>query len=58
LYQGWNNPAYYLNSGFDGYYSVGGRIYRDRLHKDGAITVKEIKMHLAAKKSQLLQRLN
>ena len=55
LYQGWNNPAYYKNSGFDGYYSVGGRIYRDRVHKDGAITIKEIKLHLETKKSRLLQ---
>lgn len=56
LYQGWNNPAYYMNDGFDGYYSVGGRIYRDRTHKDGAIQIKEIKLHLQAKKSRLLQQ--
>lgn len=56
LYQGWQNPAYYMNSGFDGYYAAEGRIYRDRLHKDGAIQIKEIKLHLQAKKSRLLQQ--
>jgi hypothetical protein len=56
LYQGWNNPAYYLNSGFDGYYSQNGRIFRAHSVKDGRIKINEIKMHLAAKKSRLLQK--
>ena len=57
LYQGWSNPAYRLNSGFDGYYlDSKGRIFRSADVCDGKITVGELRLHLEAKKARLLQK--
>lgn len=60
LYSGWKNPAYNLNSVFDGYYSAtagDGRrqIFRRRSEMDGKITIGEMRLHLEAKKSALLK---
>lgn len=55
LYQGWGNPAYSLNSCFDGYYLDGkGRIFRGADVCDGKITIGELRLHLEAKKARLL----
>lgn len=57
LYQGWSNPAYTLNSIFDGYYlDEAGRIIRSRAAQDGRITIGELRLHLEAKKARLLQK--
>lgn len=50
LYQGYNNPSYYLNSGFDGYYlDSAGRICRLNKMKDGKITAGEVALHVQKK---------
>ncbi|MCS6930561.1 MAG: hypothetical protein NZM43_13820, partial [Saprospiraceae bacterium] len=55
IYEGFNNPAYYMNAGLDGWrLSASGIIYRSR--KDGRITIEELylcmmrKVALCAKK--------
>lgn len=56
LYSGWKNPAYSLNSIFDGYYlDNAGRIMRSRKMQDGRITIGEMRLHLEAKKSGMLR---
>lgn len=55
LYAGVNNPAYFLNSVFDGYYlDDKGRIMRSRAAMDGSITIAELRLHLEAKKARLI----
>jgi hypothetical protein len=55
LYAGLGNPAYYLNSVFDGYYvDDAGRIMRSRKMQDGKITIAELRLHLEAKKARLI----
>jgi hypothetical protein len=55
LYEGENNPAYYLNDGFDGYIQkLDGRIVRSRKHIDYKITVGELALCIEAKKNKLL----
>ena len=57
LYAGFENPAYYMNSIFDGYYvDNAGRIMRSRKMQDGKITIAEMRLHLEAKKSLLLRK--
>lgn len=57
LYSGYTNPEYYLNSIFDGYYTTSaGQIFRTRAAQDGKITIKELRLHLEAKKSALIRR--
>lgn len=62
LYEGWANPAYYLNAGLDGYYTatIDGRqqIFRSSGACDGRITINDLDLCLQAKKSRLLQRYN
>ena len=54
VYSGFNSPAYYKNSGLDGWYQDGqGRIMRGR--KDGKIEVWEIYLCLERKKGLLLK---
>ena len=54
VYAGFDNPAYYKNSGLDGWYQDGqGRIMRGR--KDGKIEVWEIYLCLERKKGLLLK---
>lgn len=55
LYEGWGNPAYFENKIFDGYYTEpSGRIMRASDARDGKITIRELRLHLEAKKSRLL----
>lgn len=60
VYQGFNNPSYYLNDGLDGWYVEGGgpsdqrRIFRKNSQKDGKITIWEMYLALEAKKVRLL----
>lgn len=57
LYQGQNNPAYYLNDGFDGYTKLeNGRIVRLLKNRDYKITVGELALCLEAKKNGLIQK--
>lgn len=57
LYQGENNPSYYLNAGFDGYTKLdNGRIVRLRKKRDYKITVGELALCLEAKKNNLIQK--
>jgi hypothetical protein len=53
IYAGFSNPAYYKNSGLDGWYQDGGRIMRGA--KDGKITGWEIYLCLEKKKGLLLK---
>lgn len=60
VYQGFNNPSYYLNNGLDGWYlgeadATGKqKIYRKSSRCDGKITVWEMFLALEAKKGRLL----
>jgi hypothetical protein len=54
IYAGFSNPAYYKNSGLDGWYQDGGRIMRGA--KDGRITGWEIYLCLERKKGLLLKQ--
>ena len=59
IYQGRNNPAYYLNKGLDGWYITqtgDGRqqIFRKEAACDGAITIWEMYLALEAKKDRLV----
>ncbi len=55
FYAGVSNPAYYMNSVFDGYYVDNqGRIMRSRAAMDGRITIAEMRLHLEAKKARLI----
>lgn len=60
VYQGYNNPSYYLNDGLDGWYVAnegpGGRrqIFRKNSMKDGKITIWEMYLALEAKKGRLI----
>lgn len=54
VYAGFENPAYSLNSGLDGWYQDGGMIAR-RSPGDGKITVWEIYLCLERKKRLLLK---
>jgi len=54
IYAGFSNPAYYKNSGLDGWYQDGGRIMRGA--KDGKITGWEIYLCLERKKGLLLSQ--
>lgn len=55
LYQGWRNPAYYMNRIFDGYHiDHKGRIMRRDAAMDGKITIGELRLHLEAKKARLI----
>lgn len=61
IYQGYDNPSYYLNKGLDGWYvqkDVNGaqQIFRKSRACDGAITIWEIYLALEAKKGQLVSR--
>jgi hypothetical protein len=53
IYAGFSNPAYYKNSGLDGWYQDGDRIMRGA--KDGRITGWEIYLCLERKKGLLLK---
>ena len=55
LYQGYNNPAYYKNSGLDGYRIVNGRYVRLNAYCDGKLTISDLAISLEAKKSALLR---
>lgn len=54
LYEGKNNPAYYLNSQIDGYTDNGNRIYRDPFSVDFRITKKELRLWMERKKIEIL----
>jgi len=54
IYAGFSNPAYYKNSGLDGWYKDGDRIMRG--HKDGKIIGWEIYLCLERKKGLLLKQ--
>lgn len=54
VYAGLNTPAYYKNSGLDGWTVDGGKIIRGK--KDGRITVREIWLCLERKKGLILKR--
>ena len=55
LYAGFGNPAYYMNSIFDGYYvDDKGRIIRSRAAMDGRITIAEMRLHLEATQARLI----
>jgi hypothetical protein len=61
LYEGWNNPRYYKNSGLDGWYvsgAVDGRrkIFHKTSAKDGKITIWEVFLCLETKKNTLVRR--
>lgn len=61
IYQGFENPSYYLNKGLDGWYvqnNAAGKqqIFRKSKACDGAITIWEIYLALEAKKGQLVSR--
>lgn len=61
VYEGWNNPSYYKNSGLDGWYTKkmpNGRqqIFRQKSRCDGKITIWEMFLCLEAKKNGLVQR--
>jgi hypothetical protein len=59
LYEGANNPAYYLNDVFDGYtQKADGRIVRSRKNIDYRITVGELALCIEAKKNKLIQNIN
>lgn len=55
VYAGFNNPAYTLNSGLDGWYQSGGKIMRSSAACDGKITVWEIYLCLETKKASLIR---
>lgn len=56
LYNTKDGEAYFLNQIFDGYYvDTVGRIMRNRKMQDGKITIGEMRLHLEAKKAQLLK---
>ena len=55
MYQGWNNDAYLLNRGFDGYQNERGKVVRLDRYCDGKITVGEVGLHLMAKKERFLR---
>lgn len=55
MYQGWNNDAYLLNRGFDGYRVERGRVVRLDRYCDGKITIGEVGLHLLAKKERFLK---
>ena len=60
LYQGYQNPSYYLNKGLDGWYTIDtpdGKkmILRKNAACDGAITIYEIYLALEAKKNRLIR---
>ena len=54
VYAGFNNAAYYKNSGLDGWYQDNGKIMRGR--KDGKIEIWEIYLCLERKKGMLLKQ--
>lgn len=56
VYAGFSNPAYYKNSGLDGWKVEGGKIVRGE--KDGKITAEEIHFCLERKKALLINRDN
>lgn len=57
LYSGTNNPAYYLNSGLDGYFFEGtGKVLYLPSRKDGILTKRDLSAALEFKKSKFLQR--
>lgn len=61
VYQGWQNPSYYLNSGLDGWYVVPvegdkQQIFRKKSACDGKITIWEMYLALEAKKDHLMER--
>ncbi len=62
LYEGRNNPSYYMNKGLDGYYiaNIGGRqqIFRSQAACDGRITIQDMALALQAKKSRLIRQYN
>jgi hypothetical protein len=59
LYEGANNPAYYLNGIFDGYtQKADGRIVRSRKNIDYRITVGELALCIEAKKNALIYSVN
>lgn len=59
LYEGANNPAYYLNSVFDGYtQKADGRIVQSRKNIDYRITVEELALCIEAKKNALIYSVN
>lgn len=56
LYQGYNNPAYYMNDGIDGYYLVDGKIMHTEAAKDGKITIGELALFQQAKTIKLINK--
>ena len=54
VYHGFDNPAYFKNSGLDGWTVDGGKIVRGR--KDGRITVREIWLCLERKKGVIFKK--
>lgn len=55
VYAGFSNPAYYKNSGLDGWHLDNGVIVRGRSRVDGKITAYEIYLALERKKALLLK---
>ena len=60
VYQGYQNPSYYLNKGLDGWYTVDSedgrrQIFRKNGACDGAITIWEMYLALEAKKGRIIQ---
>jgi hypothetical protein len=61
VYQGYQNPSYYLNKGLDGWYTVDSQdgrrqIFRKNGACDGAITIWEMYLALEAKKGRIIQK--
>jgi hypothetical protein len=60
VYQGYNNPSYYLNAGLDGWYTTPqpnglAQIFRKKSACDGRITIYEMYLALESKKSGLIR---
>jgi hypothetical protein len=60
VYQGYQNPSYYLNAGLDGWYTMNTQsdarqIIRKKSACDGRITIYEMYLALEAKKSVLIR---
>jgi len=58
VYQGYDNPAYYKNSGLDGWYLLGNKIMQSDSRKDGKICVGEIFLALENRKAKMVRNMN
>lgn len=56
VYAGFNNPAYYKNSGLDGWWIESGKILRSKSARDGKITIFEIWCALESKRARLVKK--